>query len=122
MTKKVYNKQKYFSVITKNSNWYILTKNLVTFKGCVALMIKNFNILGFWGFTEKYDFYVTDCLKRGAGQLVDLEGGRGVGKKEGVVFLRGGGLVTLWQGPHLLSFCSVFGFLNPVKRRKKSWS
>ena len=31
MTKKVY-KQKYFSVITKNSNWEILPKNLVTFK------------------------------------------------------------------------------------------
>ena len=29
--KNVY-KQKYFSVITKNSNWEILTKNLVTFK------------------------------------------------------------------------------------------
>ena len=25
-------KQKYFSVITKNSNWDILTKNLITFK------------------------------------------------------------------------------------------
>ena len=31
MTKTVY-KQKYFSVITKNSNWEILPKNLVTFK------------------------------------------------------------------------------------------
>ena len=31
MTKKVY-KQKYFFVITKNSNWEILPKNLVTFK------------------------------------------------------------------------------------------
>ena len=31
MTKKVY-KQKTFSVITKNSNWEILTKNLLTFK------------------------------------------------------------------------------------------
>ena len=31
MTKKVY-KQKYFSVITKNSNWRILTMNLGTFK------------------------------------------------------------------------------------------
>ena len=31
MTKKVY-KQKHFSVITKNSNWEILTKNLVKFK------------------------------------------------------------------------------------------
>ena len=31
MIKKVY-KQKYFSVITKNSNWEILPENLVTFK------------------------------------------------------------------------------------------
>ena len=31
MTKKVY-KQKYFSDITKNLNWEILTKDLVTFK------------------------------------------------------------------------------------------
>ena len=31
MTKKV-DKQKCFSVITKNLNWGILTKNLVTFK------------------------------------------------------------------------------------------
>ena len=31
MTKKVY-RQKYFSVITNNSNQGILTKNLVTFK------------------------------------------------------------------------------------------
>ena len=31
MPKKVC-KQKYFSVITKNSNWKIVTKNLVTFK------------------------------------------------------------------------------------------
>ena len=31
LTKKVY-KQKYFSVLTKNSNWEIFTKNLVTFK------------------------------------------------------------------------------------------
>ena len=31
MTKKVY-KQKYFSVITKKSNWEILPKTLVTFK------------------------------------------------------------------------------------------
>ena len=32
MTKKVY-KQKCFSVITKNLNWEILTKNLVTLMG-----------------------------------------------------------------------------------------
>ena len=32
MTNKSLFKQKYFSVITKNSNWVILAKNLVTFK------------------------------------------------------------------------------------------
>ena len=32
MTNKSLFKQKYFSVITKNSNWEILAKNLVTFK------------------------------------------------------------------------------------------
>ena len=32
MTKKVYNKQNFFSVLTKNLNWETLTKNLVTFK------------------------------------------------------------------------------------------
>ena len=31
MAQKIY-VQKYFSVITKNSNWEILPKNLVTFK------------------------------------------------------------------------------------------
>ena len=31
MTKKIY-KKKYFSVLTKNSNWEILPKNLATFK------------------------------------------------------------------------------------------
>ena len=31
MTKKVY-EQKYFFIITKNSNWEILPKNLVTIK------------------------------------------------------------------------------------------
>ena len=32
LTAKKVSKQKYFSVITKNSNWEILPKNLVTFK------------------------------------------------------------------------------------------
>ena len=45
MTKKVY-KQKYFSVITKNSNWETLPKNLVTFKRYMVLRTKNFNIFG----------------------------------------------------------------------------
>ena len=48
MTKQVY-KQKCFSVITKNSNWEILTKNLVTHKRLkdkMGLRMKNINILG----------------------------------------------------------------------------
>ena len=36
----------YFSVITKNLNWEILTKNLVTFKDKMTLRMKDFNI--FW--------------------------------------------------------------------------
>ena len=34
----------FFSVITKNSNWEILRKNLVTFKSKMVLRMKNFNI------------------------------------------------------------------------------
>ena len=36
----------FFSVITKNLNWEILTKNLVTLKRWNGLRIKNFNIVG----------------------------------------------------------------------------
>ena len=32
MTKKVYKQKMFLSLITKNLNWEILTKNLVTFK------------------------------------------------------------------------------------------
>ena len=32
MAKKVYEQKMFFSLITKNVNWEILTKNLVTFK------------------------------------------------------------------------------------------
>ena len=32
MTKNVYKQKYFFSVITKNSNWKVLPKNLVTFK------------------------------------------------------------------------------------------
>ena len=37
----------FFSVITKNLNWEILTKNLVTLKDGMGLRTKNFNVLGF---------------------------------------------------------------------------
>ena len=38
MTKKVY-KQKYFSVMAKNSNWEILLKNLITFQKVIKFLI-----------------------------------------------------------------------------------
>ena len=43
----------FFSVMTKNLNWEILTKNLVLLKGGMGLRMKNFNIRGF---TKKSDF------------------------------------------------------------------
>ena len=72
MTKKVY-KQKCFCVITKNFNWEILTKNLVTFlKDGMGLRMKNFSINNvgslknqiFGGVHEK-PIYRVNCLKRG---------------------------------------------------------
>ena len=36
----------FFCVITKNLNWDILTKNLVTFKRWDWVKIENFNIMG----------------------------------------------------------------------------
>ena len=44
----------FFSVITMNLNWEILTKNLVTFKRWDGVKDENFVIL--WGFTEKFNF------------------------------------------------------------------
>ena len=35
----------FFSVITKNLNWEILIKNLVTFKRWDRVKMKNFNIM-----------------------------------------------------------------------------
>ena len=35
----------FFSVVTKNLNWEILTKNLVIFKRWNGLMMKNFSII-----------------------------------------------------------------------------
>ena len=35
----------FFFVITKNLNWEILTKNLVTLKDDMGLRMKNFNIM-----------------------------------------------------------------------------
>ena len=40
----------FFSVITKNSNWEILTKNLITFKNKMGLRMKKFNVFGVHNF------------------------------------------------------------------------
>ena len=64
--KKSYNKQKYFSVITKNSNWEGLTQNLVTLKNKMALRMKNFNIL---------DIHWKIRLLVGCSRKTNIEGG-----------------------------------------------
>ena len=42
MTKKVYQQKIFFSVTTRNFNWEILTKNLVTFKRWDEIKDKKF--------------------------------------------------------------------------------
>ena len=79
----------------------------------MVLRMKNFNILGF---TEKSDFNggcsrktnieKGDCLKRGLDSL--LIWGGGIGKKEGVVFLRGVGLTP--NAHYGFSFFVQFNF------------
>ena len=54
MTKKVYKQKIFFSSITKNLNWEILTKNLAIFGRWDRF--KDEKYLTFWGFTEKSDF------------------------------------------------------------------
>ena len=46
MTKKVYKPKCFFSVITKNLNWEILTKSLVTFKGWDGVKAEKFKCYG----------------------------------------------------------------------------
>ena len=46
MTKKVYKEKMFFSVLTKNLNWQILTKNLVTFKRVDGIKDEKFNMGG----------------------------------------------------------------------------
>ena len=67
----------FFSVITKNLNWEILTKNFVTFKRWAG--VKDEKSLILWGFTEKSDLfflgggrftknqYIGGLLKKGEG-------------------------------------------------------
>ena len=88
----------FFPVTTKNSNWEILTKNLVTSKRWDGVKDEKF-----WRFTEKSYFYGEggsqkklyrgNSLKRGSWTvLADLRGGGGRGgfaKKKGLFFLGG---------------------------------
>ena len=46
MTNKSLQTKSFFSVIIKNSNWEILTKNLVFKKDKMGLRMKNYNVLG----------------------------------------------------------------------------
>ena len=85
-----------FSVITKNLNWNILTKNLVTFKRWDGVKDEKFKCYGdslknliFRGGLVKKQYIVRNCLKRGLGQFADLRWGRGLAKKGSGVFKGG---------------------------------
>ena len=100
MAKKFINKNVFiiFSIITKNSDWVILTKNLVTFKrwGKMGLRMKNFNIMGVhWkiqfsrvGFT-KNQYIEGIAWKEGLGQFSDLR--KSLAKKREGRWGEGGG-------------------------------
>ena len=87
MTKKNY-KPKYLSAITKNLNWQILTKNLVTFKRQDGVKYQKCKYYGGSpivraGVTKK-QLYMGNCLKRGLGQFAE-----GLAKNREVVFEAG---------------------------------
>ena len=87
--------------MTKNLNWEISTKNLVTFKRWDGVNDKKFNnmgvhwkIQGFFGGLHKKKFLGEgmNCLKKGAWIVCRFKSG--IGKKRGHV-LRWGGADTL---------------------------
>ena len=77
----------FFSVITKNLNWKLLTMNLVTFKRWDGVKDHKFyGGLMLWGFTEKSDFkggchkkliYGWDYLKKGTCTVCRFKKGLG---------------------------------------------
>ena len=83
----------FFSVITKNLNWEILTKNLVTFKRWMGLRMKSFSIMGvhwkirFLGEIHEKPIYSEGLPKKGAWTVFRFK--KGFSKKEGVVLLTG---------------------------------
>ena len=81
----------FFSVITKNLSWNILTKNLVTFNSWMGLRMKNFSIkevhlkIRFLGGFTKNQWYRGELPKTGElGQFAGLRGG--LAKKRGWPF------------------------------------
>ena len=88
----------FLSVITKNLNWEIFTKSLVTIKWWDEFRMKNFDIMGadwkiqFLGNVHQKPIYRGELPKKGS---LDREGG--LGEKEGDVF-EGGVILqcTLW--------------------------
>ena len=100
------------SVKTKNSNWEILTKNLVTFKR--KYEVKDEKRMYFWGSQKNQSFrgvhekwvYIGGLPEKGGlGQFADL---RWLSKKERVVLIRG-----------LIPQCTLQGFPNNGKRQVK---
>ena len=95
------------SVITKNSNWTFLTKNLVTFKRKYG--VKDEKLKDFWGshknLRERERERGELPEKGGLGQFADL---RRLGKKDGVVFLMG-----------LIPQCTLQGFPNSGKGQRR---
>ena len=93
----------FFFVITKNLNWEISAKNLVTLKGELGLMIKKFKIMGVhWkirflpgevggrgAWKKTFSGWSESPKKEGLGYFADIKGDLA---KEGVVFLRWGGV------------------------------
>ena len=82
----------FFSVITKNLNWEILTENLVAFKRWNGLRMKNLNFMvvhwKIWllvGGVHKKPLYRGNCLNRGLGQFVGS-----LAKKRGESVFEGG--------------------------------
>ena len=83
----------FFSVITKNLNWEILTKNLVNFKRWkddMGSSMKSFDIMGvhweiqFLGGIQEKLRYIGESHKKGElRQFADLKVGGGYGKKKG---------------------------------------
>ena len=109
----------FFSVITKNLNWELLTKNLVTFKRCDGVKDEKFEYYGGplknsifkegAGLT-KNQYLKGNCLKTGVWTVYRFKWGEGgLDEKEELVFLRRGGgwYPSVHYGPSVCPFVSL---------------